>query len=343
MLKDEDDWFPDIDELKEEFDILGQEVKDALDETENCKEYIKGSCCNHEVRLKHFGTFWSHSTCVFCDKRILSNDCINWEYSINRNKYCVNLIAKYQDDEDYDNIPDGYTNEQVYEIINNILKDKKDDEEVDLVQEFKKLKLQNCKINEEKKVNENYILIIGGSNKQFIDDEVFLHKKGLKIGLDFVKYFSNFLNTKVELIDNSEILESEYLKKCFPRENYNLKFTNYDTIDELKEILLCQKEIPFKIVIDLSELYEYKVLNDNISKEVVTLKLEEYFPNSHIIKIGTQYKRNLEEVVSYLKSFQGFDNLYTYQDGYYYYLENGEIKSDNLENTCGKVKRLLRK
>lgn len=336
-------WFPNIEELKQEFDILGEEVQSALDETRNCIKYIQNSGCDHEVRLKYFGLFWDHSCCVLCGKTVASDGCVDWEYSINRNKYCVDLISKYQADEDYGHVSCGYTNEQVYEIIMNILKDKKDDEEIDLVQEFKKLNLQECEINEEKKITENYILIIGGSNKQFVDTESYLYKKRLKIGLDFIKYFSGLLNTKVELVDNSETLESSDFKKMFPKDNCNLKFIHYNTIEELERILSRQKGIPFKIIIDLSELYEYKICDNAITKEALTLKLSEYFPNSHFIKIGNLSKRSLKELSEFLKNIQNFDNLYAYRDDVYYYLEKDKVTSDNLENTCRKIKRLLRK
>ena len=71
--------------------------------------------------------------------------------------------------------------------------------------------------------------------------------------------------------------------------------------------------------------------------------MSEYFPNSHIIRIGNLSKRSLEELSKFLKNIHYFVTLSAYQNDKYYYLENDEIKSDNLENTCGKVKRLLRK
>ena len=337
-------WFPHIEELKDDFEILSKEVQSAMDETEKWKKHIQNSNCSHEIRLKYNDPFGHSSKCIFCGKVAMSNNWANWSYSINRNKYCVDLLAKYQPyDEEYSYIPDGYTKEQVYAIIMNILKNKKDDEEIDLVQEFKKLNLPNCAINEEKKVNENYILIISGSNKQFIDDTSYIHKKGLKISFDFVQYFSSLLNTKVELIDNSETLESNSFRQYFPKENRYLNFVNYDSVEELEKILLKQKEIPFKLIIDLSELYKYKISEKSISKEPVSLKLDVYFPQSHIIRIGNLSNRNLEELFSYLKQVHNFTKLYAYQANKYYYLENNDLKSDNLDHTCEKAKRLLRK
>lgn len=342
LLIDKEYWFPNIDELKEEFDVLREEVQSALDETATCKKNIQSSGCKHEIRLKYFGLFGGDSRCIFCDEIIAPNNCTSFEYSINRNKYCVDLIAKYQVDEDYNDVEDGYTDEDVYEIIIDILKDKEDDEEIDLVQEFKKLNLKKCKINEEKKVTENYILIIGGSNKQFVDDESYLYKKGLRVGIDFVRYFSSLLNTKVELIDNGETLESDDLK-ALSKDNYNIKLNSYNTTEELEKILLKQRKIPFKIIIDLTELYEYKVSDDAITKEPVTLKLDEYFPNSHIIRIGNLSRMSLKELSNFLIKIQNSSDLYAYQSNKYYYLNDDEIKSDNLENTCGKIKRLLKK
>lgn len=339
-VKDKYYWFPKIEELQKEFDILSHEIESAIKENNQNENYIKKCNCDHSVRLEYYGLFSDTYKCVFCGESISSDNCVNWEYSINRNKYCASLVAKYQEDEDYGYIKDGYTKEQIYEIIMNILKDKNDDEEIDLVQEFKSLNLLNSKINEDKKVNENYILIINGSNKHYIDNESYLYKNGTKLGLDFIKYFSGILNTKVELIDNNEVLLSEEFKEYFPSNNYNLKFTKYDTISELESILKNQKDISFKLIIDLSELYKYSVENSVITKENYKLNISDYFPNSKIIKIGNLSKKSLEELSVYLHSF---DNHYAYQNETYYCLEDNDIKSMDLESTCNKLKKLLKK
>lgn len=58
-------WFPDIEELKDEFEILKKEVLNVQEESIKCQEIINKGKCNHEVRLKHFGLFGSHSNCIF--------------------------------------------------------------------------------------------------------------------------------------------------------------------------------------------------------------------------------------------------------------------------------------
>lgn len=326
-------WFPDIEQLKEEFSILGKEISQSLEETIVSKKYIQSNCCHHEVRLEHYGLFCSNYECVFCGKNIVGDNCINWEYSTNRNKHCVSLVAKYQNDDDYGYISKGYTNEDIYEIIINILKDKEIEEEVDLIQEFKKLNLLNCTINEDKKVEENYILIISGSNQQYIDKESYIYKKGLNIGVDFLKYFIGLLNTKVELIDNNVLKELE-------EQNKYIKCTKYETLEELEKIIINQKEIPFKIIIDISELFEYKINDNEILKLPYNLNLHEYFPNTHIIRITNLSTKTLGELSSFL---QDKENTYAYNQNQYYHFDNETLIENNLENTCLKIKKLLKR
>ena len=341
--KKEEDWFPKIDDLENEFNILKKEVKLALKETKEAKDVINNFECNHDVRLNYYELFSNTSKCIFCDEYIHGDNVSNWEYSKNRNKYCVILDDKIQFDSDGDDyiIDNGYTINQVLEIILDIIKDKNDEDDIDLIQEFKKLNLINCKINDQKKSKENFILIISGSNKHFIDDESYIQKKGLDFGLEIVDYFYGLLNTKVKLIDNTEFLENKKLQEISSY-NDNIKFTNYDTIEELERILNQQQEVPFKLIIDLSELYNYKIDNNSIIKESYNINLNEIFPNSHVIKINNLSKKSLEELSSFLKLYKDINNLYAYQNEKYYYIENNEIKSQDLENTCDKVKRLLK-
>lgn len=329
-------WFPNIEELKEEFEILRKEVQSRLDETNECKKIIENSCCNHEVRLTHYHTFGGYYKCVFCDESISFDNCSSFEYSVNRNCNCANLTAKYQDSEDYEALTNGYTKKDIYEIIINILKDKDDNEEIDLVEEFKKLNLKECEIIQKKKVLENFILIISGTNQKYIDNISYITCKTFNVGVDFVKYFSGILNTKIELIDDNDYL----FKSAFPNHSSNLNFISYNTIEELEEQLQRQKHIPFKIIIDLSDLYNYDIIDSSIKKENVNLDLKELFPNAHIIKIKDLSKKSLKELSIFLHEYQ---ELYAYSNNKYYYLEDNEVKFEKLEDTCFKFKKLLRK
>lgn len=325
-------WFPDIDELKDEFKILQKEVLDVQKESNECKRIIQKSKCKHEVRLKHFGVFGSHSNCIFCNQTIMGDNCVNWEYSINRNKYCVDFIAKYQDDEDYDYINDGYTEEDIYLIIEKLLEDIDENEDIDLVQELKRLNLEKSIISEKNFEKEDYILIIGGTNKQFVDEETYIqNKNNLNQALEILKYFSNLLNTKVELIDS----EKHQVENISDR----IRLVQYETIDNLKQILIRQQEVPFKIIIDISDLYDYQIEENKLLKKEINLELEKLFSESKIIKIKNLSKVGREELINYLK--QSFNMLYAYQNKKYHSIENNELKSEDLDTTCLKIKKLL--
>ena len=329
-------WFPNIEELKEEFEVLRKEVQSRLDETNECKKIIDDSCCKHEIRLTHYHTFGCDYKCVFCGEYISSDNNVSFGYSINRNCNCANLTAKYQDSEDYEVLKNGYTKKDIYEIIINILKDKDDNAEIDLVGEFKNLNLKECEIIQKKKVLENYILIISGTNKKYIDNTAYITCKTFNVGIDFVKYFSGILNTKIELIDDNDYL----FKIEFPNYGSNLKFTSYDTLEELQIEIQRENNIPFKFIIDLSELYNYDIIDNEIKKENINLELKELFPNSHIIRIKDLSKKSLKELSTFLHEYQ---DLYAYSNNKYYYLDDNEVKSANFDDTCFKIKKLLRK
>lgn len=331
---DEELWFPLIPELKEEFNILRKEVVETEKESNECQKIIAKSKCNHEVRLKHFGIFGSHSNCIFCNKTIMSDNCVNWEYSINRNRYCIDFIAKYQDEEDYEYVEEGYTKEQIYLLIEEILKTKNDYEEIDLVQELKKLNLNNSEVKEKPYQKENYILIISGTNKYYVNNDTYLYKKKKSnIAIELLKYFSKLLNTKIELIDSD--------KHNIDYQNSKIKIEQYDTIEDINKLLNQQQEIPFKIIIDISELYEYSIQNNSVEKKEVELNLEEMFPNSKVIKIKIFSNKKEEEIINYIKKQQL--TTYIYQNKNYYYSEETNIRKQNQEDMFSIIKRQLAK
>lgn len=325
-------WFPDIEELKGEFEILKKEVLDVQKESNECKQIIQKSKCNHEVRLKHFGLFGSHSNCIFCNKTIMGDNCVNWEYSVNRNNYCVDFIAKYQDDEDYDYVDYGYTKEEIYSIIENILKDKQDNEEIDLVQEIKKLNKDNCYISQKPIKKETYILILNGTNKYYLDKETYIQNNNrINIAIEVLKYLSNLLNTKVELIDN-EKLEIE-------NSNSNIRTMKYETYEELNKMLLEQQDIPFKIIIDITQLFDYNIENKEIKRKEIVLELEKIYPNSRIIRIGNLSNKRKEEIIEFLKRYT--EIVYAYQNKNYYSLQSNELLIQNQDELLLNIKRLL--
>ena len=93
--KKEDDWFPKVNDLENEFNILKKEVKLALKETKEAKDIIDNFECNHDVRLNYYELFSNTSKCIFCDEYIHGDNVCNWEYSKNRNKYMVSQAKSF--------------------------------------------------------------------------------------------------------------------------------------------------------------------------------------------------------------------------------------------------------
>lgn len=332
-------WLPNVEELKEEFEILKSEILDAINITEENEKIIKESKCSHEIRLEYWDCFTSSYKCIFCGNYVSSDNDVTFGHSINRNRRTVTFVAK---DQDKDIIEEGFTEEDVYKLIIEILKDKDDDEEIDLVNEFKKLNLPKCEIDERKKVNENFILIIGGTNKENLENGTYITTNVSHINSEFIKYFRGLLYTKIETIENEEYLNSSEFKKSFSNTDFDLKLTQYNTIEELIKALNYEKEIPFKIIIDMTNLYSYKIKDNKLIKEKQVLNLSEIFPNSYIIKIEDLSKKELEEIKTILMNMKQENESYGYDGETYYYLEEGELEETDLNGTLKRIKKLLR-
>ena len=146
----EDEWFPNIPDLNQYFDILKTEIKESIEESDKAKEDIKSIRCDHQVRLEHYGFITSDYECVLCGHHVSSDNSISFKDSNNRNKHTVTFIDKYQTDDYYDDkyeVKEGKTKEQVYTYILGILEKYNDEDEVDLVEEFSKLNIDNMTIN----------------------------------------------------------------------------------------------------------------------------------------------------------------------------------------------------
>ena len=110
---------------------------------------------------------------------------------------------------------------------------------------------------------------------------------------------------------------------------------------ELNNYISNLKSVPFKVIIDLTDLYEYQY-NDNIfSSKPYDLNLEELFPHSQIIKVQKLSSKSLQELKEFLLSQE--ITTYANVDKDYYYLNENEVTKTDLEETCQNIKTLLRK
>ena len=120
-----------------------------------------------------------------------------------------------------------------------------------------------------------------------------------------------------------------------------MKFYNYNNLIELNNYISNLKSVPFKVIIDLTDLYEYQY-NDNIfSSKPYNLNLGELFPHSQIIKVPKLSSKALRELKEFLLSQK--NTTYANIDEDYYYLNENEVTKTDLEETCENIKTLLRK
>ncbi len=338
----EEEWLPYSEKYKEQFNILKKELLDALKETKEAENIVDNTKCNHEVRLKHCGFLWSEYECVICGKNASSDNLVDWFQSFYRNNYTVSFNNKYQNYEDvYYTYEDGKTKEEVINMILKLLAKYNDEDEVDLVNEFSKLKISGMDINKEPRKEENYILIIGGTNTMCLDsnEEIYVKKNYKSSTIDFLHFFNQLLNTKIAIIENSNtLMRKEFIKQ---EKNKYLKFCNYNTLIELHNNISNLKTVPFKLIIDLTDLYDYQFNNDVFSIKKYILNLKEFFPSCQIIKIPKLSSKSLQELKEFLLS----QKITTYAniDEDYYYINDNEVSKANLEEACQNIKSLLRK
>lgn len=343
--KEENTWFPRIPDLEKEFETLKKELKERINETEKAQETYNRitSKCKHEIRMNYytetdFGNYMC-CKCLFCDKKILDNSHEQWEESININKRYVKLLNRYYTDCDgcqdiYKE--DAYIEEDVINIIYSILQNKDDDEEIDFIEEFNKLNLKYCEIENKKIRPEYYVLIIGGSNEEFINKSFYIKKFNQPTGLIFLDYFKDLLNTKVEFINNFDYIESETIKS---RKQDNVKLQGYSSNKNLESILKKEKNIPFNLVIDLSDLYTFSIDNNQINAIKYHLNLKDIFPNSKIINIHNLNDDELENINNLVK-----EQEYAYVKGNtFYHLEDGKVITTDFEDTCNNFRKILKK
>lgn len=333
--------FSEIEELKEQFAVLNEEMKKSKELLEHNKELLSKVNCQHEIRRIEYYIFGKNSICLLCGKSISGDNVRNGNTiynDINRNRGCVLFNCSYYDEE-YGQISEsGYDVEEVYQLIYQVLSEKGDDEEINLIEEMKKLNLNNCEIDERKKVKENHILIIGGSNKFKIQDESYITSYCDDSGIDLTYYLSGFSRTNVEYIDNKEVFTSSKFENFFPSTNSsNLLFRSYDSIKELEGYITKEGKVPFDLIVDLSNLYQYDFQDGRLTMEKYNIDLQRIFPNSEIVKVYTRQPDINAISPSFRKEVPNGKVLF-YEDG----LSEGIERDKFCEELGNKIKKLVK-
>ncbi len=309
---------PEFDEIEDELDILKVEIEEGIAISKEALVEIKKCNCNHSVRLNYpgcLGYSGGSSECVFCGKSI-DGDCYVYGNTIyedvNRNRYCVNFMGNYfYDDEMYVN--DAYDKSDVYEILLKILECKNDDDEIDFVQEIKKLNIEKCQVDERRKEKIHYILIVGGSNKYSISEGHYITCDRIPISTNLTQILREIPGVRLEVFENEDTIKDIEILK-----SRNTRFVSYKTIQELMNEINKEKNVPFDVIIDISSLYEYSVIDGTIISKKNDINLKEIFPNSYVIKIDDFGNKSKKELLEILR-----EKLLIYNETYSYIRRNG--------------------
>ena len=75
IKKEEKEWFPKVEELESEFEILKKEVKEFLQKDVDSVEFLKNYKCNHQVRITNYDLrFMKSETCIFCGREFYNTN-----------------------------------------------------------------------------------------------------------------------------------------------------------------------------------------------------------------------------------------------------------------------------
>lgn len=299
--------FVDIAKVEEDFKILKEEVDKSLDKVKMSKEVVKNLSgrCNHEVRLKQYGFAGYGFDCVFCGKSITDDYYENFEDSVNRNRHSVTFNSNVFYDEDGEEciVSEGYSYQQVYDLIVKILEDKDMEEEINLVSEFKKLNISDVVIRDEKLSKEDYILIVCGSNKESLTNGTYISRESdVDISIKFLKYFKDMLNLKLCFISSEEVVKTYHI---LDEQSRNLKIMQYNSLDSLLQCLDKVRDIPFKCILDFSNLFTYCMSLERLDIFDYSVPVENIFPNSLYLKSESSCKDEKIRLSGPLKSIDG--------------------------------------
>ena len=265
------DLYPDIKELQEEFAIIDKEFKQIRDERRKHEEYIKNSeeevkkiYCDHPIIFKNRFELGSECHCALCNQETYEKEkrvrLVRYDPECEIDSYYI--LNTYNE-----KVSEYY---RLYYIIKNMLQDKDDEEEIDFTKLFNKsyenYNIGEIEIDYSDDIEDTYkVLVISGSNKISIQGiDIKKENSSDDIVIDFLKQMDNCEIDRISSLNNK-----------------------YQTIEELKEILQEISSIDYDIILDLTRLFNYQIIDNEIKIVDVVLDLQNYFPNSTILTTRT--------------------------------------------------------
>ena len=332
---DEKELIPNIPDIKEDLEIIRIEIQNVLREVAKARKIIKDYKCNHEIRLTQYG-FGTLHHCVFCGKMICGENTRNWEESKYRNSYCVNLDDCNQPDWD-SGLSDGYKEADVFEIIKEIINDKDDDEDIDLVKEFSKLDLKRCEVKMEETKNEQRVLIVGGTNKKHLDEGSYITTKVSNIAEEIAKEFLGVIDMKVLLIDN----EGNF---AISHHDYDgLKTQVYDSSTSLEGLLRYYSEnSKFDLIVDTSDLRSFIIKNGDVVVKKIEINFSKYFPSTKVVRVHDLSDLDKSTIEKTVKSGE-YVLSYLFDKDNEYYVEDDNVFSEKREKGFSRIRKEIKK
>ena len=175
----EDEWLPKIDGIKDEIEVLKNEIRDTINAKNEAVNYLKNYKCDHLVRISNCSdrglNWYNEDTCILCGEKLEVTTIRRKDINAfsEKNKRFATFIGKEEvtpggfygpNDISY---KINYTEDDIFNILLDMLDNIKS-EEFDIIHEVERLKLDKCIIN--KPHNKKLILVIIGTNKEYVCD-----------------------------------------------------------------------------------------------------------------------------------------------------------------------------
>ena len=284
VILTEDEWFPQIDDIEAEIEALKNEIRNTINQKNEAVSYLESYKCTHPVRISNCsdrGLNWYNTdTCVLCgkmmDTTVIKRKDIN-AFDQRRQKFSTFIGKEIISEGGFgadSYIRTNYTEGDILNILLDML-DKIEEDEFDLVDEIEKLKFDKCIIN--KPHNKKLILVIIGSNKEYINNNAYFTSKNNIDDKKIVDDLLELYGVAIEVIGDMDTI------KKYKTIDETLMLDDYDSIENLNVQLQYQHNVPYSLIIDASDLYTYKICNGKIEVEKYNLNLKSMFPNIPII------------------------------------------------------------
>ncbi len=283
---------PQIPEISEHLNILKKELEEIKANKRNALKYVEDNQtkvkdlktkCPHPLIFRSYGGGFGSSFSIGCHCALCHKD-LNYKFETHKN--IVVLNPEYYDGENYER---NYNDKDVYNFLINILKDKNDDDEIDLSKEFKdlfaNLDIGEVTINGKLYYKEYKILIIAGTNHFVLNENTSLIKKPDNTLENILKCLAHIQRTRLT------IFSEEGLRK---EPNGYPKF-EFVSVEDLQNLLTSKQDIFYDLIIDATTLFTYNLQKNqetyNLEFTPYKIDLKKYFPNSpiwHLEKIEDQ-------------------------------------------------------